>query len=129
MRIEREIGKTVFWIEMKDVFTPRERRAWEKAGNLSEEELLQVINAGGSDDEKADTLVMRINEARLALLRQWSSGCYLVDAKGQEYHSINDITAETLWDMDAPLVAMIQNAGTEAYIQRSTLGNRRGGRS
>lgn len=106
---------------MKDVWTQRDLREWVRAGSL-----------GGLDYGDMDAVEAaedRAGAAKLALLRKWCSACYLMDADGNEYHALDEVTPEALAAMDAPLYQMVHVAAPEAFSRKAQLGEARGARS
>jgi len=121
MRLEQTIGDVTHWVELKDTWSQRDMRAWRHAGELTDADFVSA--------EAMDAAADRVNAAKLELLSGWSTGCHIVDLQGNVYERIDDLTAEAMLDLDAPLYAMLQDAATRAWAKRSSLGNSNGARS
>jgi hypothetical protein len=109
MRLTLTLDNTEHWIDLKDVWSRRDLRAWL--------DLLGTPGAGGDGEQ-------------LALLSGWSSACHLVDIDGVVYERVSALSSEALDNLDAAVLRFVFNAPTAAYEQRASLGNaRRGGLS
>ena len=121
MRLEIEVDGGTYWLDVKDHWTQRNRRTWTRAGELHPDDFDSI--------DSSEAAVRRTNEAKLALLRQWSTGCYLIDDDGKEFHSVDEIALDDLENMDAAFFRFLLNAPLDAWDMRSRLGEPKGRQS
>lgn len=114
------IEGVTYYLDLKERWCQRDVWDWKQAAALKEEDF-------ASDDALREA-TRRINANKLALLTEWSTGCYLVDVEGREYHAIAELTPELMEGLDAPLYALIQDAAVEAFQERARLGGAKGRR-
>lgn len=130
MRIEREVDGQTYWLEIKGRWTRRDRKRWAQAGSLTDERFADIMADKSLDDEaRQDAIVWRINEAKLALLREWCTACYLVDEDGVAYQSIEQLTPQGMDVLCAPLYELLHNLANIAWTESISLGESRGRRS
>lgn len=126
MRIELELDEKTYWVEFKDRFTRREMREWHKAQELrwpeDEDGKVPLLNP-----EERVAVLRGTEERMLALLCKWCSGCYLEDAEGTVFHSIETLSPEALEDFDWALLDFLFNIPVYVRAKRSQLGNVDGG--
>ncbi len=120
MRLEVTVDEKLYWIEVKDHWTQRDRQAWLNAGRYSEGDFKNA--------ETQEAATSRIETNRLAMLRQWSAACYLADVDGVEFRNVADITPEALANFDASLYRLMTMAPLDAWEARSKLGEPNGRR-
>lgn len=121
MRLTREIDGTAYWIEVKDKWSRNDLKRWDAASDFD-------LDPAMTDRDAVDEAVHRVQERKVALLAGWSTGCYLEDVDGNEYHRINELTPDALDAMDAPLYDLVMSAALEARTQRARLGEPSGRR-